>query len=95
MSPNCELIAFVSNRGSSGEFELYLMDLASPNHDIIPIATGKTNVRHPAWSPGNRYIVFSAGPAGDEDLFIYDLNTSKLITFTSSGGGDLSPSWQS
>jgi Tol biopolymer transport system component len=94
VSPDGTLIAFVSNRGSSGQFELYLMDLASPNHDIIPIATGKTNVRHPAWSPGGRYLVFSAGAEGDEDLFIYDLNASKVITFTTTSGGDLSPSWQ-
>ncbi|HET7182622.1 MAG TPA: zinc ribbon domain-containing protein [Candidatus Limnocylindrales bacterium] len=93
VSPDGTLIAFVSNRGSSGDFELYLMDLASANHDIIPLATGKTNVRHPAWSPGGRYIVFSAGDEGSEDLFIYDLNTSKLSTFTKASGGDLSPSW--
>jgi Tol biopolymer transport system component len=93
VSPDGTLIAFVSNRGSSGAFELYLMDLSSPNHDIIPIATGKTNVHHPAFSPGGRYIVFSAGDPGSEDLFIFDLNTSKLSGFTSGGGADLSPSW--
>ncbi|HEX2625732.1 MAG TPA: zinc ribbon domain-containing protein [Candidatus Limnocylindrales bacterium] len=92
VSPDGTLIAFVSNRGG-GDFQLYLMDLASPTHDIIPIATGKTNVRHPAWSPGGRYIVFSAGAEGSEDLFIYDLNASKLTTFTSSDGADLSPTW--
>ena len=93
VSPDGTLIAFVSNRGSSGKFELYVMDLASANHDIIPIATGKTNVRHPAWSPGGRYLVFSAGEEGSEDLFIFDLNTSKLTTFTKGDGSDLSPSW--
>jgi Tol biopolymer transport system component len=93
VSPDGNLIAFVSKRGSSGEFELYLLDLASTNHEIIPIATGKTNVRHPAWSPGGRYLVFSAGAEGSEDLFIFDLNTSKLTTFSSADGADLSPTW--
>ena len=93
VSPDGTLIAFVSNRGSSGDFELYLMDLASPNHDLIPLATGKTNVRHPAWSPGGRYLVFSAGAEGSEDLFIFDLNTSKLTTFSNADGADLSPTW--
>ena len=94
VSPDGTLIAFVSNRGSSGEFELYLMDLATPSRDIIPIATGKMNVRHPSWSPGGRYLVFSAGKAGDEDLFIFDLNTAALTTFSSGSNADLNPSWQ-
>ncbi|HJP87987.1 MAG TPA: zinc ribbon domain-containing protein [Candidatus Limnocylindrales bacterium] len=93
VSPDGNLLAFVSDRGSGGDFELYLMDLASPNHDIIPIATGQKNVRHPAWSPGGRYLVFSAGAEGSENLFIYDLNTSKLTTFTDADGADLSPTW--
>src|SRR5262249_21235439 len=94
VSPDGTLIAFVSDRGSSGKLELYLIDLSSPNHDIIPLATGKTNVRHPSFSPGGRYIVFSAGTPGSEDLFIFDLNTSKLTTFTNADGGDLSPTWR-
>lgn len=94
VSPDGTLIAFVSNRGASGEFELYLLDLASPSHDIIPVATGQTNVRHPAWSPGGRYLVFSAGEKGSEDLVIFDLNTSKATSFTSGSTADLSPSWQ-
>jgi len=94
VSPDGTLIAFVSNRGSSGGFDLYLLDLASPNHDIIPIATGQTNIGHPAWSPGGRYIVFSAGTAGSEGLYIIDLNTGTTTNFTSASGADLSPTWK-
>jgi Tol biopolymer transport system component len=93
VSPDGTLIAFVSDRAGGG-FDLFLMDLASPNKDIIPISTGKSNVRHPAWSPGGRYIVFSGGEEGAEDLFIIDLNTMKVTTFTSGSTADLSPSWQ-
>jgi dipeptidyl aminopeptidase/acylaminoacyl peptidase len=93
VSPDGNLIAFVSNRGSSGEFELYLLDLASPTHEIFPVVTGQTNVHNPAWSPGGRYIVFSAGKPGAEGLFIIDLNTGTTTNFTSADGADLSPTW--
>jgi Tol biopolymer transport system component len=94
VSPDGTLIAFVSNRGSSGDFELYLMDLASPNHDILPVASGLKNVRHPAFSPGGRYIAFAAGAEGSEDIFIFDLNTSKVIPFSTAEGSDIDPTWR-
>jgi Tol biopolymer transport system component len=50
--------------------------------------------RDPAWSPGGRYIVFSGGPEGTEDLFILDLADSSITAFTTAAGGDLTPSWR-
>ncbi len=93
VSPDSKYIAFVSDRGGDG-FQLYLMDLSSASHEIFKLDTGKTNVRHPSWSPKGRYLVFSAGDAGNEDLFIYDLNEQKTTTFSSGSNADLNPSWE-
>jgi Tol biopolymer transport system component len=93
VSPDSKYIAFVSNRGGDG-FQLYLMDLTTEAHEIFKLETGKTNVRHPSWSPKGRFLVFSAGDKGNEDLFYYYLNTQTPSTFVSGGNADSNPSWE-
>ena len=46
-----------------------------------------------AWSPDNRYIVFSSLTDGFSNLFRYDLQTDSLTKITDDSYADLQPAW--
>ena len=47
----------------------------------------------PSFSPDGRQVVFSAQVGGLTDLFVYDLEASRLRRLTSDAYADLQPSW--
>jgi Tol biopolymer transport system component len=47
----------------------------------------------PSFSPDGRRVVFSAQTGGLTDLFVYDLEASRLRRLTSDAYADLQPSW--
>ena len=93
VSPDGTEVVFTSMRGDSGGFDLYILTIATL--EITPLMSPMDGDElDPAFSPGGRYIVFSAGGEGDEDLYIFDRMNDEVIQFTDSSGRDLGPSWR-
>jgi Tol biopolymer transport system component len=92
VSPDGTEVVFASNRGGSGGFDLFVLDLATLAITALPTMQG--DERHPAFSPGGRYIVFSGGTAGAEDLFILDRSDGKISALATGPSSDQSPTWQ-
>jgi Tol biopolymer transport system component len=47
----------------------------------------------PDWSPDGSRIVFAAGPAGAEDIFVMDADGSNVTPLTSDPASDYAPAW--
>lgn len=78
----------------SGSRELKTIDLKT--------FAGKTAIQDEIWgyynsqpyfSPDNRYIVFSAYRNFEEDILVYDLESTKTFPITESGVSENEPSW--
>ena len=50
-------------------------------------------ILNPTWAPDGHAIAFTGMKRGLTDLFVYDLNASKLRQLTSDAYADLQPSW--
>jgi Tol biopolymer transport system component len=50
-------------------------------------------VMHPTWSPDGRAISFTAMRQGITDLYVYDLQASRLRQLTQDAFADLQPAW--
>ena len=92
VSPDGKEVVFASNRGGSGEFDLFLLDLAT--QEITPLPTMAGDEHDPVWSPGGRYIAFSGGTEDVEDIFILDLSNGSFSQFTTAAGAELTPTWK-
>lgn len=92
VSPDGSRLAFVSKREAGDAFELFVMDLATLQVTRLLGVDG--DVHDPDWSPGGRYLVVSAGPAGNRDILIYDTLTKRVITLTRNADNDLAPGWR-
>jgi imidazolonepropionase-like amidohydrolase len=56
-------------------------------HSVHPAAWGLS------WSPDGAALVWSAGPRGDEDLFISDARTGSIRALPALSGREIRPSW--
>jgi Tol biopolymer transport system component len=93
VSPDGTRLAFVSNRESGEAFELFVMDLSTRQITRL-LGVDDGDIHDPAWSPGGRFLVFSAGPQRDRDIFIFDTISGDVITVTSNPDNDLAPAWR-
>jgi imidazolonepropionase-like amidohydrolase/Tol biopolymer transport system component len=67
----------------------------------IVSAEGRVQVSHPvhpaawglSWSPDGAALVWSAGPRGDEDLFISDARTGEIRALPALSGREIRPAW--
>ena len=94
VSPDGDQLVFASKRGGDG-FDLYLLDIENPG-EPVPLGdmSAIPDAHDPWFSPGGRYVVFSAGEAQKEDLYILDRGAANAIrVLFKSSDRELSPVW--
>jgi Tol biopolymer transport system component len=77
----------------SGRPALAIFDAASGNkQNEIPIPE-LDEIFNPTWAPDGHALCFTGMTRGLTDLFVYDLNASKLRRLTNDAYADLQPAW--
>ena len=106
-SPHYETLQFLSSAGawdSSGQRLVFPgISGGDPVLTIVNVETGSKEreirirevdeVLNPAWSPDGRQIAFSGLTGGFNDLFVYDLEASKLRRLTNDPYAEMDPDW--
>jgi Tol biopolymer transport system component len=87
-SPDGKTVLFESNR--SGNFELYLMDLATKR--LTQLTDNEFSDSHAEWSIKNE-IVFISNRDGDQELFTMKSDGSEQTQITFNDANDVLPSW--
>jgi TolB protein len=91
-SPDGHLIAFAMSTTQLFEYEIFFInaDGSQPPQQLTTGLLGITGSLD--WSPDGRYLLVSAGPPGDKDIFNIDLQANTIARLTS-GGNNNSPSF--
>ncbi|OQY28853.1 MAG: hypothetical protein B6I38_08780 [Anaerolineaceae bacterium 4572_5.1] len=89
-SPDGKTIALAMTVDQPYEYEIFLLDLEDeePPRRLTQGLLGITGSMD--WSPDGRYLLLSAGPPMDKDIFRYDVNTGAIARLTF-GGNNNSP----
>jgi Tol biopolymer transport system component len=107
VSPHYTSLGFVNAAGAwasdNRRFAFAAISGGRPAIVVVDVDRGKVEREIPlkelgeiyslSWSPDNRFISLSAQIAGFTDLFICDLQTSRLRRMTNDQFGDLQPAW--
>jgi len=88
-SPNGQLLAF-SWRRPSGNYDIYIMDVASRR--IIEITRDSGRNERPSWAPDGRHIVFESTRTGTRQIWTMLADGSQPHQLTTSGHNE-SPNW--
>lgn len=90
-SPNGELLAF-SWRRPAGNYDIYIMDLAS--HQLAELTRDTGQNERPSWAADGRHIVFESTRTGSLQIWsmLADGSEARQLTFT---GRNESPNWSS
>jgi TolB protein len=88
-SPNGELLAF-SWRRPAGNYDLYVMDLAS--HQLIELTRDSGENERPSWAPDGRHIVFETTRSGTLQIWSMLADGSEPRQLTTTGRNE-SPNW--
>jgi TolB protein len=88
-SPNGQLIAF-SWRRPSGNYDLYVMDVAS--RKILELTRDSGRNERPSWAPDGRHLVFESTRTGTRQIWTMLADGSAPHQLTNSGHNE-SPNW--
>jgi TolB protein len=88
-SPNGQLLAF-SWRRPSGNYDLYIMDVASRSLREITRDSGRNE--RPSWAPDGRHIVFESTRGGSRQIWVMLADGSEARQLTAKGHNE-SPNW--
>jgi TolB protein len=88
-SPNGQLLAF-SWRRPSGNYDLYIMDVASRSIREITRDSGRNE--RPSWAPDGRHIVFESTRGGSRQIWVMLADGSEARQLTTKGHNE-SPNW--
>jgi len=88
-SPNGQLLAF-SWRRPSGNYDLYVMDVASRR--IIELTRDAARNERPSWAPDGRHIVFESTRGGSRQIWTMLADGSQPHQLTLTGHNE-SPNW--
>jgi len=88
-SPNGQLLAF-SWRRPSGNYDLYVMDVASRR--IIELTRDAARNERPSWAPDGRHIVFESTRTGTRQIWTMLADGSQPHQLTLTGHNE-SPNW--
>jgi Tol biopolymer transport system component len=86
-SPDGTRIAFHSNLGDAGAYEIYVLDVASSAVGLLE--TGVKGSLQPAWSPDGTQLAF----VGTQGLYTVTADGGVAAPLTSGGFRDSSPVW--
>jgi TolB protein len=90
-APNGQLLAF-SWRRPSGNYDLYVMDVAS--QQIIELTRDAGRNERPSWAPDGRHIVFESTRSGTRQIWVMLADGSQAHQVTTTGHNE-SPNWSS
>lgn len=92
-SPNGHDLAFVSQRNSATNFDIYIMSKEGSETRMLPDNTANSTA-YPRWSPDGSKIVFTT-MTGDSSADIYTINAdgSNLTNLTNNDFLDVQPCW--
>ncbi len=107
VDPHWQSLEFINSAGSFNEsgtrFVFSAQSHGRPVLDLLDVASGAVTqeltfpqlgeILHPAWSPNERYVAFSALAGGFTDLYLYDLQNGSLRRLTNDAFADLEPAW--
>jgi TolB protein len=88
-SPNGQLLAF-SWRRPSGNYDIYIMDVASRH--LIEITRDSGRNERPSWAPDGRHIVFESTRGGSRQIWTMLADGTGAHQLTTSGHNE-SPNW--
>jgi TolB protein len=88
-SPNAQLLAF-SWRRPNGNFDLYVMDIAS--HQLLQLTANEGRNERPWWAPDGRHLVFQSDRTGLWQIWtmLADGSDARQLTHA---GKNFSPCW--
>ena len=88
-SPNGQLLAF-SWRRPSGNYDLYIMDIAT--HALVELTRDAGRNERPSWAPDGRHIVFESTRTGTRQIWTMLADGSEVKQLTTQGQNE-SPNW--
>jgi TolB protein len=88
-SPSGQLLAF-SWRRPNGNYDLYLMELAS--HQLVELTRDVGRNERPSWAPDGRHIVFESTRTGTRQIWSMLADGTSARPLTTEGQNE-SPSW--
>ena len=87
-SPDGKQIALAMTVDQAYEYEIFVLDL---NADVPPrrVTYGLLGITGSvSWSPNGRYLLLSAGPPLDKDIFRYEIETGIMTRLTTGGNNN-------
>ncbi len=97
-SPDGQKIIFSSNRGSTGYFQIYIMNLDGSNVQQVGVVPGN-NAMYPRFSPNGQKIAYMRASVlaplceWNWDVWVMDADGSNQQQITTALGADLYPEW--
>ena len=90
-APDGAQLAFAMSMGLPTEYEIFTLDVdgGSPRRISVGVLGIGGSV---SWSPDSRYILASAGPVGDKDIYRLDVDTREVVQLTR-GGDNSAPAY--
>ena len=88
-SPNGQLLAF-SWRRPSGNYDLYVMDIAS--HALVELTRDAGRNERPSWAPDGRHLVFESTRTGTRQIWSMLADGTSPRELTAQGQNE-SPNW--
>jgi Tol biopolymer transport system component len=88
-SPDCQKIAFCSNR--DGNFEIYSMTADGSNP--MRLTNNASNDWTPKWSPNGQKIVFVSERDGNREIYVMNPDGSNQKRITNHFAMDIEPDW--
>jgi Tol biopolymer transport system component len=84
-------IAIATVTGGHPALAIFVMPNGDKEREVA--IDGVDEIFNPTWAPDGHAVCFTGMSRGLTDLYIYDLNTSKLKRLTSDAFADLQPAW--
>lgn len=94
VSPDGKKIAFASNRGGSGDSEIYVMKAnvpEGPTNRPVRLTDNTTTDWKPDWSPNGKKIVFQSNRTANDEVFVMNADGTRQKNLTKNAAEDGDP----